>query len=117
MQRDPKTHLAVIPKEILDIWELKFGKREKPPHYSVCKLCGISAGQHYGTDCPDERVKKLAKQNEKLLEALKKNYDFTKYAGACKKVNTDEYLEKFFELGEEAQKLADAAIVLTEKES
>ena len=60
MERCTKCHLAIIPDEVLDIWEKKFGKRGKPFYWMKCKLCGVTAGKHYGTDCPDERVKKLA---------------------------------------------------------
>lgn len=70
MDRCDKCHTAIIPDEVLDIWEKKFGKREKPAYFKVCKLCGMAADQHYGTDCPDERVKKLAGQRDALLAAL-----------------------------------------------
>ena len=47
---------------------------------------------------------------DELREALKENYEFTKYAGAVKAANTDEYLIEFFAKGESAQKVAKAAI-------
>lgn len=55
-------------------------------------------------------------ENKDLLEALEENYEFTKYAGAVKKTNTDEYLEEFFAKGESAQKVALAAIAKVQKE-
>ena len=52
----------------------------------------------------------LTAERDRLREALKINYEFTKYAGANKKTNTDEYLKEFFEKGEQAQKEAKQAL-------
>lgn len=51
LERCPICHLAYIPDELRDIWEKKFGTREKPHYLAICKLCGKTAGEHYGTYC------------------------------------------------------------------
>jgi len=51
LERCPTCHLVIIPDEVRDIWEKKFGTRDKPHYLAICKLCGKPAGEHYGTDC------------------------------------------------------------------
>lgn len=58
----------------------------------------------------EELVDKLTEENKQLKAALKENYEFTKYAGANKKLNTDEYMKEFFIKGESAQKIAKKAL-------
>ncbi len=62
----------------------------------------------------ENEITTLKQQRDDLLEALKENYEFTKYAAAVKRTNTDEYLNEFFDKGEVAQKLAKAAIAKCE---
>lgn len=57
-----------------------------------------------------KKQKEITQQRDDLLTALKENYEFTKYAAANKKLNTDEYMEAFFPLCESAQEIAKAAI-------
>ena len=61
-----------------------------------------------------EQIGDLIAQRDILLAALKKIYDFSKYAAAIKKENTDEFLEEFFVLGEAARKQTRAAIAFCE---
>ena len=48
--------------------------------------------------------------HEKLVEALKENYEYTKYAGANKRINTIEYMDEFFTRGLSAQQVAEQAL-------
>lgn len=48
--------------------------------------------------------------HEKLVEALKENYEYTKYAGANKRINTIEYMDEFFTRGLSAQQIAKQAL-------
>jgi hypothetical protein len=51
IKRCPICNLAVIPKEVFAIWKDKFGTDEKPHHTAVCRICGKTAGEHFGTSC------------------------------------------------------------------
>lgn len=55
-------------------------------------------------------VEQLQADKERLTVALIANYEFTKYAGANKQINTDEYIKEFFIRGESAQKKAEQAL-------
>ena len=59
---------------------------------------------------------KAINNHKKLVEALRENYEYTKYAGANKKVNTDEYMEEFFNMGLSAQQAAKQALKEAETE-
>lgn len=54
--------------------------------------------------------------HEKLVKALKENYEYTKYAGANKRINTKEYMEEFFNRGLSAQQIAEQALKEAEKQ-
>jgi len=56
------------------------------------------------------RISELVRQRDDLLVALRQNYEFTKYAAAIKKTNTDEYMEEFFIQCESAQEIAKTAL-------
>lgn len=51
-------------------------------------------------------IAQVINSHEKLVEALKENYEFTKYAGANKRTNTAEYMDEFFKRGLSAQQKA-----------
>jgi len=53
--------------------------------------------------------------HKKLVEALKENFEYTKYAGANKRINTKEYMDEFFKRGLSAQQIAKQALKETEK--
>jgi len=53
--------------------------------------------------------------HEKLKDALRENYEYTKYAGANKRINTAEYMDEFFNRGLSAQKMAEQALKEAEK--
>ena len=69
--------------------------------------------------CQDELetayIAQAINSHEKLVEALKENYEFTKYAGANKRINTPEYMDEFFNKGLSAQKIAKQALKEAEK--
>ena len=52
----------------------------------------------------------LKASHDKLVEALRENYEYTKYAGANKRINTPEYMEEFFSKGLSAQQIAKQAL-------
>ena len=54
--------------------------------------------------------------HEKLVKALKENYEYTKYAGANKRINTQEYMDEFFNRGLSAQQVVKQVLKEVEQE-
>jgi glutathione peroxidase-family protein len=52
MKRCPICHVVIYTEAELDQFEKQFGKREKPQHSDICKVCGKRYGLHFGMQCP-----------------------------------------------------------------
>ncbi len=65
IKRCPVCHVAIIPDEVIEIWQEKFSMKTKPPYYKICRVCGCPAGEHFGTDCPENKSKKALDNSNK----------------------------------------------------
>lgn len=54
MERCAKCHTVIISEYMQKVFSKKFGTKEKPQYYHLCRMCGKYYGIHIGTKCPKE---------------------------------------------------------------
>ena len=60
-------HIFITAKEFPEIWQQKFGTREKPHYKTKCKICGKTYGEHYAVDCecPESSIQNVRNSEQK----------------------------------------------------